>query len=76
MNGFKETKKKYGAVEWKTSPELGKVRILPVHLLPQDSVGVLKAQNSESQLVLSHPPGVPGFLGCQIIFPEREESEG
>ena len=74
--GSKKQKQKDEPVEWKTSPELGKVRIFPVHLLPQDSVGILKAQNSESQLVLSHPPGVPGFLGCQIIFPETEESEG
>ena len=36
------------------APELRQVCLLPVHLLPQHSVGVLQAENPQSQLVLPH----------------------
>lgn len=50
-------------------PHLTRFLVSSLHLLSQNFVGVLKKQNSQSKLILSHPTSVSRLFGGQIIFP-------
>ena len=50
------------------SPQLDEFHVFPVHLLPQDPVGIFKAQNSQPQLVLPNSPGVTRLFGGKVVF--------
>ena len=51
------------------SPQLARLLVLPLHLLPQHLVGVLQEEDPQPQLILPHPPRVPRLLGRQVVLP-------
>ena len=52
-------------------PHFSRFLFFAIHLFSQNFVCILKKQDSQSQLIFSHSPGVSRFLRSKIIFPEQ-----